>query len=201
MKPIQMAITLLLLTGASEFSDNSFALGATAKSSWRPNLERLNVSSSPESDKLFDEALKKQELEDYAGAIADYTEFIKTHPDRLAAYSNRGFAKAMSNDLKGAISDFNRAVEIAPGDADVYNARGNVHAMAGNLPASIRDFNLAIKFDRNFADAYYNRGISRHSLGDRSGAKLDISKAAQLFRTQKDLGGYQQAREWIDKLR
>ena len=201
MKPIQTAVTLLLVTGAFEFSDTSFALSATSKSAWRPKLEWLDISSAPEKDKLFEEALQKQESEDYAGAIADYTEFIKTHPDRLDAYSNRGFAKAMSNDLKGAISDLDRAVEIAPRDADVYNARGNVHAMAGNLPASIRDFNLAIKFDRNFADAYYNRGISRHSLGDRSGAKIDISKAAQLFRTQKDLGGYQQAREWIDKLR
>jgi Flp pilus assembly protein TadD len=73
--------------------------------------------------------------------------------------------------------------------------------MSGKLGASIRDFNLAIQCDRNFADAYYNRAIGRHDLGDRHGAKLDFYQAARLFQQQEDLGGYQQAREWIDKLR
>jgi tetratricopeptide (TPR) repeat protein len=106
----------------------------------------------------------------------------------------------MVGQIKNSLSDFNRAIEIAPDRAEFYNARGNVHAIAGNLPASIRDFNRAIALDRNFADAYYNRGISRHGLGDRRGAKLDLNKASQLFRLQRDFGGYQQAREWIEKM-
>ena len=123
---------------------------------------------------------------------------VKAH---LEAYKSRGFARAMMNDLSGAIADFDRAVEISPRHADAYNARGNVHAMAGHLVASLRDFNLAIRIDRNFADAYYNRALSRHGLGDSYGAKSDLSRAAQLFRQQRDIGGYQQAREWMDKLR
>jgi Flp pilus assembly protein TadD len=73
--------------------------------------------------------------------------------------------------------------------------------MAGNPAQSIRDFNRAIRCNRNFADAYYNRAIGRHDLGDRRGAKLDFTQAAKLFQQQQDLGGYQQAREWIIKLR
>jgi tetratricopeptide (TPR) repeat protein len=200
MKPIQMAVTLFVLAVGFELGNARLSFG------YIPNLglEGLPVSISSTSNSgknLFEEGVKKQEQEDYAGAIADYTEFLRTHPDRLDAYANRGFAKAMLNDLQGAIADFDRAISLAPRQADVYNARGNVHAMAGNLTASVRDFNFAIRLDRNFADAYYNRGISRHDLGDRRGAKLDLSKAAQLFQTQKDLGGYQQAREWIEKLK
>ncbi len=193
MKSIQLAIALLVLTSALEFSTPKSAVGKSQIA--------LCLSSTPVSEKLLEEGVKKQEREDYQGAIADYTEFIKTHPTHQTAYSNRGFAKAMTNDLQGALADFDRAIAISPRDADIYNARGNTQAMAGNLAASIRDFNLAIEFDRNFADAYYNRGISRHSLGDKRGARADLREAAQLFRTQKDLGGYQQAKEWIEKLR
>jgi tetratricopeptide (TPR) repeat protein len=201
MKPIQMAIALLSLTSAFEFCHPKSASAKIVERSGQLTLARPYVSSVPASEKLLQEGVKKQEREDYHGAIADYTEFLKTNPTHQTAYSNRGFAKAMTNDLKGAIADFDRAIVLSPRDPDTYNARGNTQAMAGNITASIRDFNLAIKFNRNFADAYYNRGISRHSLGDKRGAKADITKAAQLFRTQKDLGGYQQAKDWMDKLR
>jgi tetratricopeptide (TPR) repeat protein len=197
MKPIQTAVALIALTSAVELSRVESTLGYTPKS----HLEQLQFVPVPTRPNLLDEGMKKQEQEDYPGAIADYTEFLKAHPDRVDAYSNRGFSKAMLNDLQGAIKDFDRAIELAPHNADAYNARGNVNAMAGNPAQSIRDFNRAIRCDRNFADAYYNRAIGRNDLGDRQGAKLDFHQAAKLFRQQKDLGGYQQAREWINKLR
>jgi tetratricopeptide (TPR) repeat protein len=197
MKPIQTAVALFALTSVVELSKVNCVLGYVPTS----NLEQLNFKPLLAYPNLLDEGAKKQEQEDYAGAIADYTEFIKDHPNQVDAYSNRGFSKAMLNDLSGAIKDFNRAIELAPHSADAYNARGNVHAMAGKLGASIRDFNRAIRCDRNFADAYFNRAIGRHDLGDRQGAKLDFNQAARLFQQQQDLGGYQQAREWINKLR
>jgi tetratricopeptide (TPR) repeat protein len=201
MKPIQTAVVLIALTSIFEFGKAGCAVGYTSKPALGQQLEHSQVSPLPASATLFEEGVKKQEQEDYVGAIADYTEFLKTHSQHLAAYSNRGFAKAMLNDLPGAIVDFDRAIDLAPHSADAYNARGNVNAMAGNLTASIRDFNRAIRCDRNFADAYYNRAISRHGIGDRHGAKSDLSQAAKLFQQQKDIGGYQQTREWIDKLK
>jgi tetratricopeptide (TPR) repeat protein len=205
MKPIQTAVTLIALTSACELSRVESTLGYAPKSP----QEQLQVMPVPAQVNLLNEGIKKQAQEDYSGAIADYTKFLKAHPvgktapveNRVDAYSNRGFSKAMLNDLQGAIHDFDRAIELAPHSAESYNARGNVNAMAGNPAQSIRDFNRAIRCDRNFADAYYNRAIGRHDLGDRQGAKLDFHQAAKLFQQQKDLGGYQQAREWINKLR
>ncbi len=197
MKPIQTAVTLIALTTACELGRVESSLGYLPKS----HLEQLLVIPLPAQANLLDEGMKKQEQEDYPGAIADYTKFLKEHPDRVEGYSNRGFSKAMLNDLQGAIKDFDRAIELAPHIAESYNARGNVNAMAGKPAQSIRDFNRAIRCDRNFADAYYNRAIGRHDLGDRHGAKLDFYQAAKLFQQQQNLGGYQQAREWINKLR
>jgi tetratricopeptide (TPR) repeat protein len=198
---IRAAVTLFALTGALELGSAVAALGYVPQISLGRQFEYLQVTPMQTGGGLFERGLNKQDREDYAGAIVDYTEFIKTNPNHLEAHANRGFARAMENDLQGSIADFNRAIEISPFNADAYNARGNVNAMAGNLTASVRDFNKAIRFDRNFADAYYNRALSRHGLGDRRGAKSDLSRAAQLFRQQRDAGGYQQAREWINKLK
>ncbi|NJR32699.1 MAG: tetratricopeptide repeat protein [Chamaesiphon sp. CSU_1_12] len=201
MKLIQMAVIPIALSGAFELGIAQTAMGYVSNYPLEREVHWSQASPAPASAELLEQGRKKQEQEDFAGAIADYTEFLKSNPNHVEGYSNRGFSRAMVNNLQGAIQDFNRALEISPNNADVYNARGNVNAMAGNLSASIRDFNRAIRCDRNFADAYYNRAISRHSLGDRHGAKLDLSQAAKLFQQQKDLGGYQQAREWIDKLK
>ncbi len=201
MKPVRTIVTLVALTGLLEFSSAVCAFGYTLQPSLGERFEHLHVTPMPTSGTLFERGLNKQDQEDYAGAIADYTEFLKTNPNHVEAYSNRGFAKAMQNDLRGSIADFNRAIEISPFNADAYNARGNVNAMAGNLTASVRDFNRAIRLNRDFADAYYNRAISRHGLGDRRGARSDLSRAAQLFQKQRDMGGYLQSREWIDRLK
>lgn len=202
MKPIQTAVTLIALAGAIELSRTQSVLGYAPN----PSLELDRAATSPQQpianlDKLFEAGLKKQEREDYVGAIADYTDLLKTDPNRVDAYSNRGFAYAMLNNLKSALVDFDRAIELAPNNADAYNGRGNVNAMAGNLPASIRDFNQSIRCNRDFADAYYNRAVSRHSLGDRRGAKRDLAQAAKLFQLQQDFDGYQQVREWMNKLK
>ena len=205
MKYVQAAVTLIALISGFELSRVESAWGYAPKI----QIEQLKLMPILASPNLLDQAAQKQAQEDYPGAIADYTEFLNTYPvggafpmDRRAeAYTNRGFSKAMLDDLTGAIKDFDRAIELVPNSADAYNARGNVNAMAGNPAQSIRDFNRAIRCNRNFADAYYNRAIGRHDLGDRSGAKVDFHQAAKLFQQQQDLGGYQQATEWIIKLK
>jgi tetratricopeptide (TPR) repeat protein len=166
-----------------------------------PLSPAIRVQISPDAMALFKQAEQQQEQEDFAGAISSYTEFLKLHPNYTLAYSNRGFARAMTDDLRGALKDFDRAIALAPNNADHYNARGNVRAMTGNLAASIRDFNRSIRCDRNFADAYYNRAISKHGLGDKRGARSDFDRAAKLYQQQQDPSGYQQARDWIDKLK
>ncbi len=202
MKPIQTAVTLIALAGAIELSKTERVLGYALNPAL--SLERVATSLPhlvADRDNLFEAGMKKQEQEDYVGAISDYTVLLKAQPDRVEAYSNRGFAYAMLNNLKSALADFDRAIELAPNNADAYNGRGNVNAMAGNLSASIRDFNQSIRCNRDFADAYYNRAVSRHGLGDRRGAKRDLTQAAKLFQQQQDLSGYQQAREWMNKLK
>lgn len=200
MKPIQTAVTVFALTSSVELCRVQSAASYAPQSIEKGEVTWAQVVS-PSASTLFKEALTKQEHEDFRGAIASYTEFLKANPNHAEAYSNRGFSKAMLDDLRGALLDFDRAIELEPNNADAYNGRGNVNAMSGNLPASIRDFNRSIRCNRNFADAYYNRAISRHGLGDRRGARSDLAQAAKLFQQQQDIGGYQQVQEWMEKLK
>jgi tetratricopeptide (TPR) repeat protein len=145
-----------------------------------PSIALLASSSAKQDSAVdyFERGNLKQEREDYYGAIADYTKFIRKNSNHSAAYRQRGFAKAMVNDLRGSLNDLNAALFLDPRHADTYNARGNVRALIGSLKSSIRDFDRAIELDRSFADAYYNRGISRHGLKDLNySASKEISAA------------------------
>ena len=71
MKPIQMAIALLTLTSAVEFSDPKSAAAKIDELGRQPTLARQQFSSVPASEKLLEQAIKKQEQEDYRAAIAE----------------------------------------------------------------------------------------------------------------------------------
>jgi tetratricopeptide (TPR) repeat protein len=60
--------------------------------------------------------LNERYLNNYKGAIADYTEAIKLRPDYYKAYNNRGFAKLQIDDYAGAILDFTQKIKY-----DNYN--------------------------------------------------------------------------------
>ena len=76
MKPIQTAVTLIALTSVFELSRVESALGYAPK----VQIEQLKLIPIQTSPNLLEEGAKKQEQEDYPGAIADYTEFLNNYP-------------------------------------------------------------------------------------------------------------------------
>ena len=64
--------------------------------------------------KICQEGIDKYNLEDYNGAIQDYTKAIELSPLWSAAYDYRGIAKSELKDYIGAIQDFNKAIELHP---------------------------------------------------------------------------------------
>ncbi len=68
------------------------------------------------SEAYFNRALNKRFLNNFRGAIADYTEAIKLRPDYYKAYNNRGFAKMQIEDYSDAIVDFTQTIKY-----DNYN--------------------------------------------------------------------------------
>ena len=68
------------------------------------------------AEAYYNRGLQKRHLEDYKGAIADYSNAISLRLDYYKAYNNRGYAKLLTEDYSGAISDFTLTIKY-----DNYN--------------------------------------------------------------------------------
>jgi tetratricopeptide (TPR) repeat protein len=93
----------------------------------------------------------RAELEDYQGAIADYTEAIRINPHYLDAYYQRGHARYDLGDYEGAIEDYTQTIQINPNYAPAYYHRGDVYSQLGDQQLAIDDF-------RKAADIYRREG-------------------------------------------
>lgn len=67
---------------------------------------------------FFIRAFEKGKKGDYQGAIADYTQAIRLHPNYASAYYNRGLGRKEQGDKRSAIADFQKA-------ANLYQQQGN----------------------------------------------------------------------------
>jgi len=70
---------------------------------------RNKRSATKTASDYFDRGNVKYYLEDYQGAIEDYTQAIRLKPDLAEAYYNRGLAKSDLGDKQGAIEDYREA--------------------------------------------------------------------------------------------
>ena len=68
------------------------------------------------AEAYYNRGIQKRYLEDYKGAIADYSKAISLRVDYYKAYNNRGYAKLLTEDYAGAISDFTLTIKY-----DNYN--------------------------------------------------------------------------------
>lgn len=75
---------------------------------------------SQTAKEYFTRGYAKKDLQDYRGAIADYTKAIEINPKYLLAYRCRGIAKDFLKDNVGAIADYTKAIEIDPQDAEAF---------------------------------------------------------------------------------
>ncbi len=122
----------------------------------------------------------KYVLDDYAGAIKDYTAAIRIKPDYADAYYNRGVAKAQLGQYAAAISDYYFAILLRPDDAEAYYNRGSAKRRLGQYFSAISDYDTAIRLKPDYADAYYNRGNVKDDLGQHFAAIADYNTAIQL---------------------
>jgi len=63
----------------------------------------------------------KKLLNDYQGALSDFTKAIKYNPNFAEAYYRRGNTKILLNDNEGALFDYDKALELNPELAKALN--------------------------------------------------------------------------------
>ena len=117
-------------------------------------------------------------IEDYQGAIANFTKVIELNPDYAElGYVSLGLVRLSIEDYQGAIADYNKVIELNPEHAEAYIIRGLARSKLGEYQRAISDYNQAIELNPKLAIAYNNRGFSRYSLGEYSTALSDYNRA------------------------
>jgi tetratricopeptide (TPR) repeat protein len=128
----------------------------------------------------------KSRLQDFRGAIADFTKSIELNPSS-DAYNNRGISKAKLQDYERAIDDFTKSIELGSGnDADAYNNRGGSKGAIEDFRGAIEDFTKAIEIKPEDPSAYYGRGIAKLKLGQNDSGCLDLFKSGELGNSLAD---------------
>jgi tetratricopeptide (TPR) repeat protein len=121
----------------------------------------------------------KEELEDYQGAILDYTMAIKIEPRNMMLYLKRGDAKYFLNDFRGAIADYSKGIEIDPNFAVLYISRGSRKDDLKDHQGAILDYKKANKINPD-SNIYGLMGISYYSLKKYQEAIINLNKAIEL---------------------
>ena len=132
------------------------------------------------ADTYFRRGNDKTRMENYQGAIADYTQGIRLKPNDAFAYVVRGNAKVQLGQYFAAIADCDTAIRLKPNDAFAYFLRGRAKEQLGQYFAAIADYDMAIRLKPDDASAYFNRGVAKGNLGQHFAAISDYDMAIRL---------------------
>jgi tetratricopeptide (TPR) repeat protein/V8-like Glu-specific endopeptidase len=162
----------------SRFADIAQSLGITLGTRVAQTIQSPTLTA----DDYLLAAYRKDEKNDFRGALADYNQAISLNPEYLAAYYNRGILKAEKlYDLQGALADYNQAISLAPRYDQAYYRRGNLKNGLNDPKGALADYNQAISLNPKYTLAYYNRGILKaEKLNDPQGALADYNQAISL---------------------
>jgi len=129
----------------------------------------------------------------YAGAIVDFSEAIKSDSGFIQAYENRGVAKYYLKDLRGAIADYTKALEINPEDYSTYGRRGWAKFYLQDCSGAIADFTRAIEGKLDNTPYYNIRGQAKYYLRDYTGAIADFDTVIKSW----SAGKYQRSKAFF----
>lgn len=126
---------------------------------WADSISDLNeiLKMSPEPSAYFNRGVAKDNLKDYAGAIADFTKVLNTDNNDIDALYNRGVSKGKIKDFRGAIDDFNKLIELNPEESGAYLERGLIRVIMGDRDAGCRDFSKAGELGEAYAYEMINK--------------------------------------------
>ena len=156
-----------------------------------------------EAEAYYNLGIAKFRLEDFQGAIDNYTKAIEINPTKALIYLSRGKAKFDSGDLEGSFDDVfkakelgsedaiqllkkirkeielikTKAIENNPSNSEAYYTRANSKLHSEDVEGAIEDLNKAIEINPSYKDAYNFRGLIKSQLKDFSEAIDDYSKA------------------------
>jgi tetratricopeptide (TPR) repeat protein len=151
-------------------------------------------------------AVAKEQLNDFQGALTDYSILVELQPENFDARLGRANTLFRLERYEAAREDYLKALALPKGetntvyfqrspsasgtmqittaqsnfDPTIYNYVGLTELKLGNHATARQWFDAAIKENPREADFYSNRGILFKAMNDESAARADFEKALKL---------------------
>jgi tetratricopeptide (TPR) repeat protein len=127
-------------------------------------LRSLDLSNYDRMATFVNRGILRFQLEDFAGAIADFDEAMLIEPEQADAMVNRGITMlAAGEDVDASVSYIDRGLAGRPSRPWVgYYGRGVANELAGRDSAAYRDYQRALELHPNWELA--RRALARFSV-------------------------------------
>ena len=137
----------------------------------------MNLNDLETSNKFFDEGNKKFDLDNFLGALNEYSKSIEFNPNNVDAYFNRGSVRFELNNFYEAIADFTKVINFSPKNEIAFLKRGETYFELKDYYSAVDDFTKVISLDHENEDAYFKRGLAKSKIGNFEGSSEDFSRA------------------------
>lgn len=131
-------------------------------------------------------AKHKYEIQDYHGAIIDYTKVLDVDKNKFEALVGRAQSKMELSDYYGALKDLHAAEKVDATDARVFMGLGNSHYFLQNYRQAISNFDKVIALEPDHIDAYFKRGKSENAIDAYVQSIDDFTKIIELNPNSQD---------------
>jgi tetratricopeptide (TPR) repeat protein len=209
----------LFVTAALLLSGTGMLVNPNATTAAPTATQRI-AQSTTDTETLYEQGIEKFREADYQGAIADFTQALKTSQGSRTAtlLTKRGDIYYVIGEPQKAIADYQKAAEAleknnfsvfakklfkrvaelqseinepAKMTAEIWFQRGKDLGFFSSK-VRIAYFNRAIQLKPDYANAYYERAMIL-GLSDESRAIADLQTAANLYKKRGETAKYENA--------
>ena len=151
-----------------------------SKEQYSEAIQNFNIAALAKPNDFeayFLRGIAKYSLNDFTGAVDDFTRTLEIHPLYVRAYHYRGVANDRLSNYADAMNDFKRAISLDPFSEDLHLASGSTLMHLKDYQNAVAEFDTALIINPENANAYISRGIAKRYLEDLDGALADMNSA------------------------
>jgi tetratricopeptide (TPR) repeat protein len=142
-----------------------------------------NCFSQTNPHQLYHDALVKDSLKDFDGALSDLDKAIALMSNNDTLHVLHAKVEAETNHSQEAFAEVNEIIKHNHTYFDAYMLRGILKAKSGNYEGALVDFNKCLKLNPKSAKAFYNRGLAHAYMDEVKQALKDFSSSTDLDAT------------------
>lgn len=185
MRKLLLTVAILIFVGAAQAQINKpyfYQRGRDLiiEGKYRDAIESLNMllrTQKRDYEGFFLRGVAKYNLDDLAGAVADFTNAIQINGGYTSAYQYRAITRSRMGLYAEALADFESALAIRPSMAGLYYSRGVTFFLNQQFSQSIKDFDQYLYLEPRDPSGYINRGTSYLYLKDTTAAITNYNRA------------------------